>query len=168
MNLASDPTIERKIMRMAQRVRWNHPAIVARNIDQTRLVIEQPDQGDIMEGGFHFLVLGDRPSSATQPTASHRRETSSSQADCRFSAAHRGCGVSGRCSIAVHQQLHPALSGMAHPWRQLEEPQPAEAAVQPAFPAGARQPRLLRSSSDGSRPCWTHPAPAQTSALVSR
>jgi hypothetical protein len=69
LNLASDPTIERKIMRMAQRVRWNHPAIVARNIDQTRLVIEQPDQGDIKESGFHFLVLGD------SGTGRHRRHS---------------------------------------------------------------------------------------------
>ena len=59
MNLASDPTIQRKITRMAERVRWKQPALTSRGIDQTRLVLDpdgdQPGQDD----AFHFLVLGD-------------------------------------------------------------------------------------------------------------
>ena len=59
MNLASDPTIQRKITRMAERVRWKQPALTSRGIDQTRLVLDpdgdQPGQGD----AFHVLVLGD-------------------------------------------------------------------------------------------------------------
>ena len=69
MNLASDPPIERKIMRMAHRVRWQHPAISARQIDQTRLVIEQPDLNSAEHSAFHFLVLGD------SGTGRHRRHS---------------------------------------------------------------------------------------------
>ena len=69
MNLASDPPIERKITRMAQRVRWQHPAISARKIDQTRLVIEQPGMNSGEHSAFHFLVLGD------SGTGRHRRHS---------------------------------------------------------------------------------------------
>ena len=69
MNFASDPPIERKIMRMAHRVRWRHPAIHARAIDQTRLVIEQPDLNNGEHSAFHFLVLGD------SGTGRHRRHS---------------------------------------------------------------------------------------------
>ena len=56
-------------MRMAHRVRWQHPAILARSIDQTRLVIEQPDQNCAEHSAFHFLVLGD------SGTGRHRRHS---------------------------------------------------------------------------------------------
>ena len=69
MNFASDPPIERKIMRMAHRVRWQHPAIHARAIDQTRLVIEQPGMNSAEHSAFHFLVLGD------SGTGRHRRHS---------------------------------------------------------------------------------------------
>ena len=69
MNFASDPPIERKIMRMAHRVRWQHPAIHARAIDQTRLVIEQSDLNNGEHSAFHFLVLGD------SGTGRHRRHS---------------------------------------------------------------------------------------------
>ena len=69
MNLASDPPIERKIMRMADRVRWQHQAVRAKNIDQTRLVIEQPERDSAKDAAFHFLVLGD------SGTGRHRRHS---------------------------------------------------------------------------------------------
>ena len=69
MNLASDPPIERKMMRMAHRVRWQHPAIRARTIDQTRLVLEQPGLSNAEHAAFHFLVLGD------SGTGRHRRHS---------------------------------------------------------------------------------------------
>lgn len=56
MKLVSDPAIAKKIRKMNQRVRWQDPLIVERNIDQTRLVLEdsQPDNPE-----FSFLVIGD-------------------------------------------------------------------------------------------------------------
>ncbi|MEH2237327.1 metallophosphoesterase family protein [Nostoc sp.] len=56
MKLVSDPAIANKISKMNQRVRWQDPLIVERNIDQTRLVLEdgQADNPD-----FSFLVVGD-------------------------------------------------------------------------------------------------------------
>ena len=59
MNLASDPTIQRKITRMAERVRWKQPALSSRGIDQTRLVLEPDGDQPGQEDPFHFLVLGD-------------------------------------------------------------------------------------------------------------
>jgi 3',5'-cyclic AMP phosphodiesterase CpdA len=56
MNLATDPPIARKIERMAERVRWGHPALAERRIDQTRLVLEGSPSG---EEPFSFLVIGD-------------------------------------------------------------------------------------------------------------
>ncbi|MEH1983457.1 MAG: metallophosphoesterase [Nostoc sp.] len=56
MKLVSDPAIANKIRKMNQRVRWQDPLIVERNIDQTRLVLED-DQTDNSE--FSFLVVGD-------------------------------------------------------------------------------------------------------------
>lgn len=56
MKLVSDPAIAKKIRKMNQRVRWQDPLIVERNIDQTRLVLQdrQPDNPE-----FSFLVIGD-------------------------------------------------------------------------------------------------------------
>ncbi|MEH2310514.1 MAG: metallophosphoesterase [Nostoc sp.] len=56
MKLVSDPAIANKISKMNQRVRWQDPLIVERNIDQTRLVLED-GQSDNPE--FSFLVVGD-------------------------------------------------------------------------------------------------------------
>ncbi|MEH2450446.1 metallophosphoesterase family protein [Nostoc sp.] len=56
MKLVSDPAIANKISKMNQRVRWQDPLIVERNIDQTRLVLED-GQADNPE--FSFLVIGD-------------------------------------------------------------------------------------------------------------
>lgn len=54
--LVTEPSIETKIRKMQQRVRWQHPQIVARGIDQTRVVID--DRGADQDG-FSFLVIGD-------------------------------------------------------------------------------------------------------------
>ncbi|MEH2318485.1 metallophosphoesterase family protein [Nostoc sp.] len=56
MKLVSDPAIADKIRKMNQRVRWQDPLIVERNIDQTRLVLED---GQTDNSEFSFLVVGD-------------------------------------------------------------------------------------------------------------
>lgn len=63
MKLVSDPAIADKICKMNQRVRWQDPAILARNIDQTRLVL---DNGESDNPEFSFLVVGDSGSGAHQ------------------------------------------------------------------------------------------------------
>ena len=61
MKLVSDPTIANKIRKMNQRVRWQDPLIVERDIDQTRLVLED---GQTDNSEFSFLVVGDSGSGA--------------------------------------------------------------------------------------------------------
>ncbi|MBW4560955.1 MAG: metallophosphoesterase [Mojavia pulchra JT2-VF2] len=56
MKLVSDPAIAKKIRKMQQRVKWQDPLIVERNIDQTRLVLED---GQANDADFSFLVVGD-------------------------------------------------------------------------------------------------------------
>ncbi|MEH2129031.1 metallophosphoesterase family protein [Nostoc sp.] len=56
MKLVSDPEIAKKIRKMNQRVRWQDPLIVERDIDQTRLVLED---GQTDNSEFSFLVVGD-------------------------------------------------------------------------------------------------------------
>jgi 3',5'-cyclic AMP phosphodiesterase CpdA len=56
MNLASEAAIPTKIRRMAERVRWGHPALAAADIDPCRLVLEGDPGGS---GAFSFLVIGD-------------------------------------------------------------------------------------------------------------
>ncbi|MGK7912804.1 MAG: metallophosphoesterase [Synechococcus sp.] len=56
MLLAKDPSIGSKIRKMHHRVAWQHPRIVERNIDQTRLFV---DDGHAEDEEFSFLVLGD-------------------------------------------------------------------------------------------------------------
>ncbi|MEH2225593.1 metallophosphoesterase family protein [Nostoc sp.] len=56
MKLVSDPAIAKKIRKMNQRVRWQDPLIVERDIDQTRLVLED---GQTDNSEFSFLVVGD-------------------------------------------------------------------------------------------------------------
>jgi 3',5'-cyclic AMP phosphodiesterase CpdA len=56
VNLATEASIPTKIHRMKARVRWGHPELARRGIDQRRLVIDgTPDAHD----PFSFLVLGD-------------------------------------------------------------------------------------------------------------
>ncbi|QLE58416.1 metallophosphoesterase [Nostoc sp. TCL26-01] len=56
MKLVSDPAIAKKIRKMEQRVRWQDPLIIARQIDQTRLELED---GQADDEEFSFLVVGD-------------------------------------------------------------------------------------------------------------
>ncbi|MEO0457851.1 MAG: metallophosphoesterase [Cyanobacteria bacterium P01_A01_bin.114] len=59
MQFASDPSTTVKIDRMKQRVRWQHPEFLEREIDQTRLVLDvESAEGDDAEA-FSFLVIGD-------------------------------------------------------------------------------------------------------------
>lgn len=84
MKLVSDPAIADKISKMKQRVRWQDPVIVERDIDQTRLEL---DDGKADESEFSFLVVGDSGS------GSHRQHNPQRQIanlmlphhdECRF------------------------------------------------------------------------------------
>ncbi|MEB3210095.1 MAG: hypothetical protein VKL39_02015, partial [Leptolyngbyaceae bacterium] len=56
MGFISDPPIAAKIDQMKQRVRWKHSEFLHRNIDQTRVVLDDPGSSDET---FSFAVLGD-------------------------------------------------------------------------------------------------------------
>ncbi|MEM9265264.1 MAG: metallophosphoesterase [Cyanobacteria bacterium P01_F01_bin.13] len=56
MLLPTDTSIATKIRKMHGRVRWQHPLLVERNIDQTRLFI---DDGRAEDTEFSFMVIGD-------------------------------------------------------------------------------------------------------------
>lgn len=56
MQFVSDPPIELKIDEMKKRVCWQHPLISSKNIDQTKVVLEN-EESDHQD--FSFLVLGD-------------------------------------------------------------------------------------------------------------
>lgn len=55
MDFVSDPSIAVKIRKMSQRVRWQDPLIVNRQIDQTRLVLSEAAD----DSEFSFMVIGD-------------------------------------------------------------------------------------------------------------
>ena len=54
---------------MGKRVRWQHPELIRRGIDQTRLVINNANGTPAAHDAFHFLVLGD------SGTGRHRRHS---------------------------------------------------------------------------------------------
>ncbi|BAY29164.1 metallophosphoesterase [Nostoc carneum NIES-2107] len=56
MRLISEPPIPVKIQKMQERVRWLHPQIVQRGIDQTSMVVDD-NQNENPE--FSFMVIGD-------------------------------------------------------------------------------------------------------------
>ncbi|AKG20307.1 metallophosphoesterase family protein [Calothrix sp. 336/3] len=56
MRFISEPPIPVKIQKMKERVRWMHPSIVQRGIDQTAMVL---DDGKEENPEFSFLVMGD-------------------------------------------------------------------------------------------------------------
>ncbi len=56
MKVITEPSIAVKIQKMKERVRWSHPSIVSRSIDQTSMVI---DDGKEESEEFSFLVIGD-------------------------------------------------------------------------------------------------------------
>ncbi|NJM70126.1 MAG: metallophosphoesterase [Scytonema sp. RU_4_4] len=56
MEFIFDPPIPVKIQKMKERVRWGHPSLVQRGIDQTSMVI---DDGNSDNSEFSFIVIGD-------------------------------------------------------------------------------------------------------------
>lgn len=57
MNLISEPSVPVKIQKMKQRVRWLHPSIQQRGIDQTSMILD--DNGKEENADFSFMVIGD-------------------------------------------------------------------------------------------------------------
>jgi len=84
MKFVSDPPIDVKIRKMKQRVRWLEPSLVEREIDQTRMVL---DDGLEDSPDFSFLVVGD---SGAGPHQSHNPQRQIAELmlehrdDCRF------------------------------------------------------------------------------------
>ncbi|GAB1541597.1 metallophosphoesterase [Scytonema sp. NUACC21] len=56
MKFIFDPPIPVKIQKMKERVRWLHPSLVKRGIDQTSMVL---DDGNSDNPEFSFMVIGD-------------------------------------------------------------------------------------------------------------
>ncbi len=64
MKFISDSPISLKIQKMKERVRWQHPSLTQRGIDQTSMVLDDgKDSPD-----FSFIVIGD---SGTKPHYAH-------------------------------------------------------------------------------------------------
>jgi hypothetical protein len=84
MRLISEPSVPVKIHKMKQRVRWQHPSIVQRQIDQTSMVIDDDYQEN---SEFSFMVIGD---SGTKSHYSHHPQRQVMEmmlkygGDCRF------------------------------------------------------------------------------------
>jgi predicted phosphodiesterase len=84
MKLISEPSIPVKIQKMKDRVRWKHPTLVQRGIDQTSMVI---DDGREDDPEFSFMVIGD---SGTKSHYGHHPQRKVAEAmlphkdDCRF------------------------------------------------------------------------------------
>jgi hypothetical protein len=68
LKLTNEPAVDTKIHVMAQRIRWQQTEVTERDIDQTRLVLED---GQRDTENFSFLVVGD--------SGTGRRRTSSPQ-----------------------------------------------------------------------------------------
>lgn len=82
MKFVSDPTTALKIQKMQERTRWRAPTVIDRGIDQTRLVLDQPD-----DRAFSFLVLGDSGSGRHRGHSPQRRIAEQMllhREDCRF------------------------------------------------------------------------------------
>ncbi len=56
MKFITEPPVPVKIQKMKERVRWRHPSIIQRLIDQTSMVI---DDGNSENPEFSFMVIGD-------------------------------------------------------------------------------------------------------------
>ncbi len=84
MKFIFDPEIAVKIHKMKERVRWQHPSIVSRGIDQTSMVLDDGKDG---EPEFSFMVIGD---TGTQPHKNYHPQRQVAQAmlkhqqDCNF------------------------------------------------------------------------------------
>ncbi|MCZ2201405.1 metallophosphoesterase [Cylindrospermopsis raciborskii] len=85
MKLISEPSVPIKIQRMKQRVRWQHPAILEHNIDQTVMTFD--DQGREKNQEFSFMVLGDSGTKSHYGSHPQRQVTEmmlNHLEDCRF------------------------------------------------------------------------------------
>ncbi|MBD2516492.1 metallophosphoesterase [Nostoc sp. FACHB-973] len=119
MKLVSDPAIAKKIRKMNQRVRWQDPLIVKRNIDQTRLVL---DDGHADDSEFSFLVVGDSGSGNHQGQNPQRQVAElmlPHHNECRF-MLHTGDVIYLVGSSEYYQQnfIHPYrefILGGEHP-----------------------------------------------------
>lgn len=79
-----DPPIRVKIQKMKERVRWRHPSVVQRRIDQTSMVI---DDGNSDNPEFSFIVIGDTGTTEHQGHHPQRRIAKlmlAHQEECRF------------------------------------------------------------------------------------
>jgi Calcineurin-like phosphoesterase len=70
MKFVSDPSIERKIAKMQERMRWHHPLFQQLGIDRTQLGLN--DGIDPVQG-FSFCVLGDSGNGADRGDSPQRR-----------------------------------------------------------------------------------------------
>ncbi|WP_310485032.1 metallophosphoesterase [Chamaesiphon sp. VAR_48_metabat_403] len=70
MKLVADPSIERKIAKMQERLRWNHPLFDRLGIDRTQLVLDNRIDSD---DGFTFCVLGDSGNGVHRGDSPQRR-----------------------------------------------------------------------------------------------
>ncbi len=119
MKLVSDPPIAKKIRKMNQRVRWQDPLIVERNIDQTRLVLDDGHADDLE---FSFLVVGDSGSGNHQGQNPQRQVAElmlPHHNECRF-MLHTGDVIYLVGSSEYYQQnfIHPYrefILGGEHP-----------------------------------------------------
>lgn len=83
MQFVSDPDIAVKIQQMSRRVRWQEKPIVAKNIAQTKLVIDDRDRDN---PNFSFLVIGDSGCGSHLKHHPQRKiaEMMLKHQDCRF------------------------------------------------------------------------------------
>ncbi|ARV61279.1 metallophosphoesterase [Nostocales cyanobacterium HT-58-2] len=84
MEFIFDPSIPVKIQKMKERVRWQHPSLVQRGIDQTSMVM---DDGHSDNPEFSFIVIGD--SGTTEHHGHHPQRRIAElmlahQEECRF------------------------------------------------------------------------------------
>ncbi len=89
MLLATDPSTAAKVQKMRGRVCWQHPLIQERQIDQTRLSI---DDGHADDEEFSFTVLGDSGTGRYRGDSPQRRvaEATLAQGDSARFCLHTG------------------------------------------------------------------------------
>lgn len=84
MEFVSDPPIATKIRKMKRRIHWQDPLVVARNIDQTKFIL---DDGHQHEPDFSFMVIGDSGAGVHRPVRPQRQIAEQMLQhfdDCRF------------------------------------------------------------------------------------
>jgi hypothetical protein len=85
MRLISEPSVPIKIHKMKQRVRWQHPAIKQRGIDQTTMIFD--DDGKEENQDFSFIVIGDSGTKSHYGSHPQRQVAEmmlKNNDDCRF------------------------------------------------------------------------------------